>query len=894
MAKGKKELEKEQRQRNRMKELGIITFQEDEVFPEHLSHTFEQVKGFKRIEYSTYTTDTCESPHRLIWREETKCRAKRIADTAKILNEEMVSEMEFRLRIEEFVLFRFRVEIECPTCSRRLWSSDVEAKIRGTGLIATNLKDRRKNREPCTCSPERRAANLAYFELNKMFSSRADEMILYGPEEELAKWEKRRPDRILGFQHTDEFERRLNKIPRILPDGDGTKTIRETVEATVTRQKNKLLLFPFLIIEAKGEDGPGSNACDFQTALPIWKMLKIQEELQEKTKRVWIMEALVCGILLTREQVGKYLAGILRKEKTNRLLWHGYLNGVDGALQILLIVDFIFDWARDVYRPTIMSQLSDLSDLREDTLSAEADDDVWSLRGDSISNSIQTDKKDDCNLKEWDMFDPGLGVFRPAWIFESVFQCLYVTKHNVKDLLNSIPGRTADSLAIRVENSLSQNPILISENVLCMMEKIWTHKVRQQETHGLSEGENLFAVIIYHTEISREWELQRCISCAAFDREALDALQSFAKRQGDRAALPNAKEFSGKNAEDLLHDLQCLPIEANLAAAIACRRQHLEELAGSPSSKPTFEFVETHSTDTSRPCLLVESELVSPIYNWRRKASSPQEPTDSYLRFSRHSAPLKDTIATPTVSSYFMDSVPSQEEKYVLVHQKRGDRRWSRHSLCLYQIKPTEEPPSKKALAKALLKATKDDVVYCLNGRNNWKAQQRLIPATPGEPEKVRTIAKEWLQEVESLLLETEHSPKSSSPTSIDNASEQSMFQKIRHKVSQLELAIAGKAQPEQNPHMELEHVLTANADALAKVDEQRTSKISPSHPSSPSSRSDTPSPLDSKVTTTPLSTVTPSPSPSSLEALSGSSKRPIESEDDENLSPVHKKARTH
>jgi hypothetical protein len=38
-------------------------------------------------------------------------------------------------------------------------------------------------------------------------------------------------------------------------------------------------------------------------------------------------------------------------------LWHGRLGEYDGALQILLIIDFIFDWACDIYRPTIISQL---------------------------------------------------------------------------------------------------------------------------------------------------------------------------------------------------------------------------------------------------------------------------------------------------------------------------------------------------------------------------------------------------------------------------------------------------------------------------------------------------------------------------------------------------------
>jgi hypothetical protein len=664
------------------------------------------------------------------------------------------------------------------------------------------------------------------------------------------------------------------------------------------------------------------------------------------------------------------------------------VNEDDGALQILLIIDFIFDWARDVYRPTIISQLRTLSGHQEDTLSALADNDICSLAGDqwteqiekwrgSIQYPVQTNTEDDCNIEEWGLLDskvgPGLGVFRPAWIIESVFQCLYVTKHNVKDLLNSIPkGRTPNSLATKAESSLSQNHVLISEDVLSTMEEIWTHKARRQETHGISEGEKLFATIIYHTEISSTWEPRRYISCAVFDREALDELRSFTKRKGRRAALLNAKEFSRENAVNLLYGLQRLNIEASLAAAIACRRQHLREIAGTPSSKqcPTFEFVDTHSVDTFQPVVLAECELISPIYEWRKIASSPKEPADSYLRFSRHSNTLEDTLATPTVSSYFLDSAPSKNEKYILVHRNRGDRRWISNCLCLYQIKPTEGPPSKKELAKALWRACKDDIVHSLGGYNNWKAQQKLKPVTPGEPQKAWNIAEKWLEELQPLLPETDNieasgpairpedtlvggdrhssnpaSPKTSSSsfqalpaisTSSDavnqtnialpdsavsetpssgleedddaeltatlhksvltyfaekgaenphNASEEPMVQGIQ------------KTQPEQNPHTEPKHVLTAaNTDAQAKVDEQdQASRTLPSPSSSPSWRSGAPSPVDSEVTTPPLSVAAPYTSPYLLNAWPGSSKRPLELEDDENPAQVHeKKARSH
>ena len=113
MTKGESASERMQEDQLLMGKLGIYPVYQDEAFPVHLSHTFEQVKEFRKLEYLTYTTDASwQSPDHLVWRKETKSRAKRIADTAAKLKEETVNEMEWRLRIEELVLFRFRVEIE--------------------------------------------------------------------------------------------------------------------------------------------------------------------------------------------------------------------------------------------------------------------------------------------------------------------------------------------------------------------------------------------------------------------------------------------------------------------------------------------------------------------------------------------------------------------------------------------------------------------------------------------------------------------------------------------------------------------------------------------------------------------------------------------------------------
>src|SRR6266536_4180607 len=62
-------------------------------------------------------------------------------------------------------------------------------------------------------------------------------------------------------------------------------------------------------------------------------------------------------------------------------LWSGRVDSNDGALQLLLIIDYIFDWARDLYRPGIYRQLQSLAtDDFSESRSIATDSDIYSLR----------------------------------------------------------------------------------------------------------------------------------------------------------------------------------------------------------------------------------------------------------------------------------------------------------------------------------------------------------------------------------------------------------------------------------------------------------------------------------------------------------------------------------
>jgi hypothetical protein len=298
------------------------------------------------------------------------------------------------------------------------------------------------------------------------------------------------------------------------------------------------------------------------------------------------------------------------------------LNDGDSALQLLLIIDYIFDWARDVYKPSIISQLKMLANptknkghAHDDGFTiADTDSDVLSLVGSKQRTDIEawgaaiedptevTPDDEELSLMRWATYDSSLGVFRPACVIESLFRCLCVTRANVDVLFAAVPkGRSVNRLAKDAENVLNANYVLLSEDVLWRMEEIWTNRARPRQCQDPLET-RLFATVTYHATVSDNWELKRIIYCLAFDEEALNLLRQYSKRKSTPVAIRNARRFGKNNAETLLGVLKSQSIQQNLASAIVSKRQQLRTVGGTPSSStcPIFEFVDTsdqHQSD---------------------------------------------------------------------------------------------------------------------------------------------------------------------------------------------------------------------------------------------------------------------------------------------------------
>jgi hypothetical protein len=103
-------MNEEQRKKQLRTELGIVfvNFVLPDLWPKHLLKTFQQIRSFKKFDFSTFCTgDPSISSHQLLWRSETIDRAREIVTIAAILMEDATVKIEARLRLEQKVLSRF-------------------------------------------------------------------------------------------------------------------------------------------------------------------------------------------------------------------------------------------------------------------------------------------------------------------------------------------------------------------------------------------------------------------------------------------------------------------------------------------------------------------------------------------------------------------------------------------------------------------------------------------------------------------------------------------------------------------------------------------------------------------------------------------------------------------
>ncbi|KAI2740946.1 hypothetical protein DTO013E5_2066 [Penicillium roqueforti] len=436
-------------------ELGIEFLGPNEFdrWPETHRRLFEDVQKLGNQKYNSFVVRITRESIQKPWMRATKARAERLSMLAERSYRERKNESGWRYAVENEIMYRFTVEVSCPTCRNRLWQSEIPAATGSIEQQARSLEDRRRKRKPCQCSSAR-GDNRYDGGVNMLFSDRAEAMIKHNPPIVISTHPRKLknsefPDRIFGLRQTDNLRCLLDSLDKRHMESSNI-TLRNSIELSPFGAEPEPLLFPFFMIEAKSSQGADRAKNLMQSAFCLRRLLKIQHDLviatDEETQ--WATGPLI-WFLTTRGEQWDVYAGFVEEDDSEVVkypfvhLWNGDIRWRDGALQLLLVIDYIFDWARDVYRDAIIKELSTIATGEVN----DRDPDIFSTISRQMSQITSWMDPDEAQTELSfisESNDPGFlnislpeGVIRDASIFESRFLLLQITEDDVDNFLLS-------------------------------------------------------------------------------------------------------------------------------------------------------------------------------------------------------------------------------------------------------------------------------------------------------------------------------------------------------------------------------------------------------------------------------------------------------------------------
>lgn len=239
---------------------------------------------------------------------------------------------------------------------------------------------------------------------------------------------------------------------------------------------------------------------------------------------------------------------------------------LDGALQLILIMDFIIDWARDVYRQDVLLHLAAIAkDKPCDQVTIDGGSDIFSSRlPSSIERWIPTppstigafltdvdhstvvpreEMSDDGHIAElahesWR--DHSMGAMRLVKTINYVFSCCYLTEQSVPVFIEDKTRRhrnkqkASQQTARQIIKFILQfnEVLLLRSEDLGKLEKAWTSFDREVPSRPMpeeSDGDDEFYIMLEVSNyINCEWDLVSEMSCLAISRHGFEALASHA------------------------------------------------------------------------------------------------------------------------------------------------------------------------------------------------------------------------------------------------------------------------------------------------------------------------------------------------------------------------------
>ncbi|KAF4631105.1 hypothetical protein G7Y89_g7026 [Cudoniella acicularis] len=317
------------------------------------------------------------------WKPEVKSSATVLVDIAKRCRHR--NESSWRYACEPVILGRLSSEVCCKNCRKRIWRLEIEVTQTENTAAAEGLRDRQNARESCRCPRTARSQDHFYF--------RVDKEVHHSPEIALKLKKGEKPDRVYGLRQARNIENLLHDVAKRQLEDDDEAVKRQTAFSIRTLLETQNRLRTATGRHSKWRSGPF-----------IWFLANKEED--------WRLYAAYTQPALARpHNVGTIDYRVIDA-------WCGSILTQDEALQLLLLVDYIFDWARDVYREDIIKELRVLASGENGNASTMyTDSDIYSTR--HIDSMHQPDEANG-NLDEFKQIPLRKKLFPPSTPLQQV------------------------------------------------------------------------------------------------------------------------------------------------------------------------------------------------------------------------------------------------------------------------------------------------------------------------------------------------------------------------------------------------------------------------------------------------------------------------------------------
>jgi hypothetical protein len=324
-------------------------------------------------------------------------------------------------------------------------------------------------------------------------------------------------------------------------------------------------------------------------------------------------------------------------------VWRGSILTLDGALQLLLLVDYIFDWARDIYREDIIRELRVLASGDNDAASVVATDiDIYSYCHLDPFDRIGEGGTDDDDfvryteaLQSFRALDSEMGAVRHATFVESRYCCVFITRDNVQTLVQSTRPTIVQQLCRLILRELNQgDPIRMNQQTLRKVEEEWTGTSRLSGAHQDTQPD-LYTAMTSTVYLDADWHQVRELFAITIARDAWPAIIA-------AAGLKNKKRIVELSPPELV---EC-DTESVLKQIKRLRAGSPQQLLLSAITRRAVRISQEHDKSKPPKCRIQEDDgvlhgVVNFIYKSYKKGTlEPQEP---FLRLSKRSE-LQHTV----------------------------------------------------------------------------------------------------------------------------------------------------------------------------------------------------------------------------------------------------------